>query len=88
MAHLQDALSVCIKSSLQRDVYILIDFYVQHTHTENNCDLDPSHFEMKQGIYSCTQDMYKDMIRIIYDLGYGDHHMELMPYIDDYLAFY
>ena len=88
MIQLQDALFVCMKSTLQRDVYKLIDIYVQHTHTENICDLDPSYFEMKRGMYTSTQDMYKDMIHIIYDLGYGDHHTELMPYIDYYLAFY
>ena len=88
MNEIQEALTDCIKITLQRDVYRLLNLYIEHTFSENISDLDPAYFEMKPGIYPSTHEMYLDMIRIIYDAGYGEHHMDIMPYIDDYLAFY
>ncbi len=92
MNSLIDALTECTLNAkydntysyLMHDMKIIISVFV----SECNCEIDPSTLKMRPGVYKHSQNMYRDILNCITELGYGDELLELMPYIDDYLMLF
>lgn len=81
MNSIEQSLYACI---LKQDLIKIIKIFEM----DCNYDLSPSMFDMKRGMYSDSHTMYIDIAGFISELGYGDEHLEMIPYIDDYLMFY
>lgn len=71
-------------SMLKNDVIHIISLYDM----ECNQDMDPARFMLKHGQYQSPVSMYNDIMKVVYELGYVHCHIELMPYIDDYLEYF
>ena len=84
MSSLQASINESVYLLLKKDVLQIINIF----NYDCNYELDPTEFCMKRGIYIDSQCMYKDILKIIYNEGYGADHLDLMPYIDDFLSFY
>ena len=81
MNSIEQSLYACI---LKQDLINIIKIFEM----DCNYELAPSMFDMKRGMYRDSQSMYIDIAGLISELGYGDEHLEMIPYIDDYLMFY
>lgn len=81
MNSIEKSLYACI---LKQDLIKIIKIFEM----DCNYDLSPCMFGMKRGMYSDSHSMYMDIASVISELGYGDEHLEMIPYIDDYLTFY
>ena len=84
MSSLQYAIKESVILLLKKDMIKIINIFDK----DCNYEIDPTEFCMKRGLYLDSQSMYKDILKIIYEEGYGGEHLELMPYIDDYLSYY
>lgn len=84
MSALQSSINESVFLILKKDIIKILNIFGY----DCNYELDPAEFCMKRGMYLDSQCMYKDILKIIYDEGYGDEHLDLMPYIDDFLSYY
>jgi hypothetical protein len=92
MNSLIDALTECTMNvkydntynALMHDMRVIISTYER----ECNDEVDPSVFKLRPGVYKFSQNMYRDIVNCIGEIGYGDELLELMPYIDDYIMLF
>lgn len=84
MSSLQYAINESTFLILKKDMIKILNIF----DNECNYEIDPTEFCMKKGLYLDSQCMYKDILKIIYEAGYGGEHLELMPYIDEFLSYY
>ena len=76
--------SAIVISSLEMDVQKLCKIY----ENDANYEISISDFCLRRGDYQSPRHLYDSIVHIIKHTSYVVELLEMMPYIDDYIALY